>query len=115
MNSKAQLRVPLSQLLPHIPPLLHQAIRSSRYYAGKNDSLLIQSDESRKQSANKDTCHRRLVELVSEVFREVVPGETSRDQKEKVQGLQKRDNEARLRNKKMLSSKKASRSKSPGN
>ena len=114
MNSKAQLRVPLERLLPHVPPLLHSGIRSCRYYADKSSSLLIEADESRKQGTNKDTCFRKLHQLLAEIGRQVVPGETSDAQKERVKGLQRSENEARIRNKKQLSNKKTSRSKSLG-
>ena len=110
MNSKAQLRVPLSQLLPLIPGVLHQGLRTSRYYTASSDSILIQADDSRKQAANKDACYRRLTELVTDVYRATVPGETSQEQKDKVKELKVKYNEGRLQSKKMNSSKKASRS-----
>lgn len=109
VNSKAQLRVSLDQLLPQLPEVLHDGIRKSTYYAGKTNSLLIQSDDSRKQAANKDTCFRKLNELVMNVYNSSVPGETSEDQKQKVKKLQKAENEARLQLKKKISSKKSAR------
>lgn len=111
VNSKAQLRVLLSQLLPLLPAVLHDGVRKSRYYTSSSDSLLIQADDSRKQAANKDACYRRLTELVTDVYHETVPGETSQEQREKVKGLKTKYNEARLKNKKIASSKKAARSK----
>lgn len=87
---------------------------ASRYYAEKSRSLLIQADESRKQAANRETCYRKLHELVVELARDRIPGETSESQKEKVKKLKRSENEARLRNKKQHSCKKASRSKSHG-
>jgi peptidyl-tRNA hydrolase ICT1 len=104
--------VPLDRLLPHVPILLHNGIKSSRYYAGKSASLLIQSDDSRKQAQNRDTCFRKLHELLVEVGRQAVPGETSADQSTRVKVLKRAENEARLRAKKQASSKKSSRSKS---
>jgi peptidyl-tRNA hydrolase ICT1 len=112
VNSKAQLRVPVGQLLSRLPTALHASIRTGRYYAQKSDSLLIQSDESRKQSENKQNCFRRLSELIEEEFKKVVPAETSKSQAVKVKKLQRSENEARLRMKKQQSSKKAARSKS---
>ena len=114
VNSKAQLRVPLDQLLPLIPSILHGGIRSSRYCAQKTDSLLIQSDDSRKQNANKDTCFRKLNDMLIDVYKSTVPGETSQEQKDKVKTLQKAENEGRLKMKKLHSSKKASRSQMSG-
>jgi peptidyl-tRNA hydrolase ICT1 len=73
---------------------------------------LIQADESRKSGTNKDTCYRKLSELVDEAYHATVPGETSAEQKEKVQQLKKSENEGRLKVKKKHSMKKAGRSKS---
>jgi peptidyl-tRNA hydrolase ICT1 len=73
---------------------------------------LIQSDESRKQVQNKNACFRKLHELLIEVGRQTVPGETSADQNARVKLLKRAENEARLRAKKQASSKKSSRSKS---
>ncbi|KIX06820.1 uncharacterized protein Z518_04796 [Rhinocladiella mackenziei CBS 650.93] len=111
VNSKAQLRVPVDRLLPLIPTVLHKGILSSRYYAENSSSLVIQADDSRKQQANKDTCFRKLNELIVDVYKHAVPGETSEEQKEKVRRLQKAENEARLKSKKIHSSKKQRRSK----
>lgn len=114
VNSKAQLRVSLDQLLPMLPEVLHQGIRSSRYHAEKTNTLLIQCDESRKQIANKEACYRRLNELIMDVYNKTVPGETSEEQREKVKRLQRAENESRLRMKKKHSSKKAARQKGRG-
>jgi peptidyl-tRNA hydrolase ICT1 len=72
---------------------------------------LIQSDNSRKQAQNRDACFRKLHELLVEVGRHIVPGETSADQNARVKVLKRVENEARLRAKKQASSKKSSRSK----
>ena len=112
MNSKAQLRVPLERLLPHIPTFLHAGIKSSRYYTEKSASLLIQSDDSRKQAQNKDICFKKLQELLVEIGKQTIPGETSDDQRARVKVLKRVENEARLRAKKQVSNKKSSRSKS---
>ena len=58
---------------------------------------------------NKERCYDKLRELVLKIYQETVPGETSVQQVEKVKALKKRENEARLKLKKHLSSKKASR------
>jgi peptidyl-tRNA hydrolase ICT1 len=101
----------LSQLLPLVPAILHAGIRKSRYVAASSDSIVIQADESRKQAMNKDACYHRLNELITEIYRETVPGETSSEQKAKVKKLKTQYNESRLKEKKMRSSKKASRSR----
>lgn len=104
----------MDRLLPRIPNLLHSSVLSSRFYAEKSQSLLIQADESRKQAANRDACYSKLHELLIELARDSIPGETSQNQKEKVKKLQRSENEARLRSKKQHSNKKASRSKGQG-
>ncbi len=104
--------MPLDRLLPHVPILLHTAIKSSRYYAEKSASLLIQSDDSRKQAQNKETCFRKLYELLVDIGKQSVPGETSEDQNARVKVLKRFENEGRLRTKKQTSNKKSSRSKS---
>ena len=87
VNSKAQLRVDLHRLLRDVPRILHAAILRSRYYAVNTHSLLIQSDDSRKQSTNRDDCHRKLFQLLRDAGKETVPGETSDAQREKVKRL----------------------------
>ncbi|OKL60447.1 hypothetical protein UA08_04328 [Talaromyces atroroseus] len=87
VNSKATLRIPLSSLLPLVPPILHQNLRVSRYLAERADALVIQSDEARKQSANVEACYEKLYKLVEESARAVIPGETSDDQKNRVKNL----------------------------
>ncbi len=104
----------MNRLFPRIPGILHSAVLSSRFYAEKSRSLLVQADDSRKQGANRDACYGKVHELLLELAKDNIPGETTQSQKEKVKKLQRSDNEARLRSKKQHSSKKASRSKSHG-
>jgi peptidyl-tRNA hydrolase ICT1 len=87
MSSKATLRVPLEQLLPLLPPLTHQALRDSRFYARNSNSIVIQADESRKQSDNSRQCLVRLHSLIREIAQTAIPGETSEAQKERVKKL----------------------------
>jgi peptidyl-tRNA hydrolase ICT1 len=87
VNTKATLRVPFSSLLPLVPSILHPQIRSSRYAAERTDSLVIQSDESRKQSANVESCFGKLQQLLANVGKDAVRGETSEEQKERVRKL----------------------------
>ncbi|KAF2400132.1 hypothetical protein EJ06DRAFT_557185 [Trichodelitschia bisporula] len=87
VNSKATLRLPLGALLPLLPPILHQPIRQSRYYAAKSNALVIQADDSRKQGDNVESCFSRLHEAIVEVAAEAVPGETSVTQARRVKEL----------------------------
>ncbi|KAI9373692.1 hypothetical protein BJX61DRAFT_532927 [Aspergillus egyptiacus] len=109
VNSKATLKVPLDSLLPLVPRLLHSPLQTSRYYAARTNSLVIQSDESRKQAANVDACYDKLRQLLETTAKDLIPGETSAEQRERVRKLEKAAKESRIRAKKMHSSKKASR------
>lgn len=109
VNSKATLKVSLDNLLPLIPQVIHPQLQSSRYVAQRTNTLVIQSEESRKQAANVETCFDKLHQLLRATANEAIPGETSQGQREKVQKLKKAENEARIKSKKIHSSKKSSR------
>ncbi|KAL4884644.1 hypothetical protein BJY04DRAFT_215106 [Aspergillus karnatakaensis] len=109
VNSKATLRVPLHSLLPLLPRIVHSPLQNSRYYAARKHSLVIQSEESRKQSDNVDACFQKLHQLVKSTTESVVPGETSPEQRDRVRKLEKAANENRIKAKKLHSSKKSSR------
>lgn len=87
VNSKATLRVPFSSLLPLVPSLLHPELRASRYAAERSDGLVIQSDESRKQTSNVEACFEKLRQLLETAGKAVVRGETSEEQKDRVRRL----------------------------
>lgn len=87
VNSKATLKVPLATLLPLVPRLLHPQLRASRYSADRSQALVIQSDESRQQAANVDLCYDKLNRLLVSSAKEVIPGETSQEQKDRVSKL----------------------------
>lgn len=87
VNSKAMLRLPLKDLLPSVPNLLHDQIRASPYYAEKSDALVIQADINRKQSDNVDACFMKLQDLILAAGRSSIKGETSPEQAERVKRL----------------------------
>ncbi|KAK5114314.1 hypothetical protein LTR62_002565 [Meristemomyces frigidus] len=109
VSSKTTLRLPTTSLLPLLPPLLHPAVLASRYYAPNTSSLVLQADESRKQGENVTACFRRLHEVILQAGREVVPGETSVEQRKRVEGLQKAEAAGRRRMKEFQSKKKSAR------
>ncbi|OJD18545.1 hypothetical protein AJ78_01461 [Emergomyces pasteurianus Ep9510] len=115
VNSKATLKIPLPSILRLVPRALHAEIRSSRYTAERSDSLVIQSDETRKQTKNLDLCFQKLQELLVTAGRAAIPGETSPEQRKKVQALEKANNESRIRYKKAHSMKKSLRRSSSYN
>lgn len=48
---------------------------------------MIQSDESRQQATNVDLCYAKLNRLLVSSAKEVIPGETSQEQKARVSKL----------------------------
>lgn len=79
--------MPLAPLLRIVPSALHSEIRSSRFLAARSDSLVIQSDESRKQSQNAELCFKKLKDLLAAAGKVAIPGETSPEQQKKVKDL----------------------------
>ncbi|EMC99965.1 hypothetical protein BAUCODRAFT_48939, partial [Baudoinia panamericana UAMH 10762] len=109
VSSKVTLRISTSSFLPLLPSILRPHILSSRYHAGKSGDLVIQADDSRKQSDNVNACFKRLHELILQAGREAVPGETSPEQVERVEMLQKAEAAGRRRMKEYQSAKKSAR------
>lgn len=109
VNSKATLKVALEDVFSFVPSVLHPHIRASPYATSKSQSIVISSDDSRKQNDNTRSCFLKLHQLIMEAGRNSVPGETSAEQSKRVEGLAKAHNQARLREKKKMSTKKASR------
>jgi len=85
VNSKATLKISLSSLRPLIPSILWPIILESPYC--KSDSVVIQSDDSRKQQDNVKTCHTKLHSLIVQAGKDSVPGETSQAQMARVKNL----------------------------
>ncbi|CAG5147978.1 uncharacterized protein ALTATR162_LOCUS2127 [Alternaria atra] len=109
VNSKATLKVPLHALLHHVPAALHSEIRRSRYVAARSNTIIVQADDSRKQSDNAQSCYKRLYEAIAQAGQDAVPAETPAAQVLRVRDLQKSDNERRIKSKKQQSAKKTSR------
>lgn len=70
---------------------------------------MIQADDSRKQTENVNACWRKLHDLLVEAGQDAVPGETSREQVERVRGLEKADKARTRRMKEERSKKKGAR------
>lgn len=87
VNSKATARFQMRDLTPLVPSIIHQQLQKSQYYAPNSQTLVIQADDSRKQSDNVDQCFRRLRDLILAAGKSVVKGETSPEQKARVKQL----------------------------
>jgi len=79
--------VPLDTLLRHVPVALHSDIRRSRHVATKSNTIVVQADDSRKQSDNAQSCYRRLYQAIAEAAQRAVPSETSAEQAQRVKLL----------------------------
>lgn len=98
-----------SQWIPQ--PLLHMMLHGNSktnftqtdimklYYKPQKDSLVIQSDSQRKRNLNEADCYIKLHRIFKESF--FVEKEVSEEDKEKWERIAKRENEKRLREKKM--------------
>lgn len=109
VSSKATLRIPIPSLLQRIPKPLHQSIVTSRYHAAKSNDIVIQADDSRKQTDNVNACFRKLHELIVHAGRDSIPGETSQEQVKRVEQLQKAEAAGRRKMKEFQSKKKSAR------
>ncbi|KAK1757291.1 meiotically up-regulated gene 82 protein [Echria macrotheca] len=105
-ETKATTTWSIQQLTAILPKLLHQGLRSSKYYSKRNDSISIQAQTERSRSANRDENHQKLFEELQSLYRISVPGETSPEKARKYEALKKSANEARINLKKQQSSKK---------
>lgn len=96
-------------MLPLIPRLLHSSILNSRYHAAKSNDIVIQADDSRKQTDNANACFRRLHDLILQAGREEIRGETSAETAKRVVDLQKAEKVQRRKTKEFQSKKKSAR------
>jgi peptidyl-tRNA hydrolase ICT1 len=88
VNSKATLKMPLDALLQHVPAAIHGEIKRSRYVAARSNTIIVQADDSRRQSDNAHSCYKRVYEAIAEAGRHAVPTETSAEQMQHVKDLQ---------------------------
>ncbi|RXK36521.1 hypothetical protein M231_06243 [Tremella mesenterica] len=107
-ESKATIRVPLSPS-PWTPAFLMLSLSKSHHYLKSNPSLLISSQETRDRRENLRRALDILHQTLSQAGREVVMGQTSDKQKERVRGLIKAEKARRRVDKTKRSETKADR------
>ncbi|RKU44468.1 hypothetical protein DL546_002459 [Coniochaeta pulveracea] len=112
-ETKAITTWPISQLTPLLPKIMHSHLRASKYYTTQKDCLSFQAQDSRSRTANSEENVKKLWEEISRIYEEAVPSETSPEKRQKYAQLRKSATEARLKDKKMMGSKKASRKGRP--
>ncbi|KAI0533102.1 peptidyl-tRNA hydrolase domain-containing protein [Xylaria digitata] len=108
-ESKAISVWPVSELSKGLPKLMRSALRSSRYYSMRNDSITIQAQTQRSRTANTDENRQKLAEELHRIFCEQVPTATSEKKIKKHEEIEKAFHQGRLKAKKQQASKKSSR------
>lgn len=77
----------MDSITPYVPKVLHSRLRESRFYVASSDSLQMSAQTSRSQRENKDECHEKLHELLRDLSKKFIPGETLEVQKQKIERL----------------------------
>ncbi|ETS73752.1 hypothetical protein PFICI_14698 [Pestalotiopsis fici W106-1] len=86
-ETKATTVWAVHELTRILPKLMHPALRTSRYYTSRNDSLTIQAQTQRSRTANTDENVQKLVEEIQRIYRESVPGVTTAKKIKKYEAL----------------------------
>ncbi|KAI8627263.1 hypothetical protein F5Y19DRAFT_443738 [Xylariaceae sp. FL1651] len=108
-ESKATTVWTVGELSKSLPRLMRSALRSSRHYSMRNDSITIQAQTQRSRSANTDENYQKLIEELHRIYEEQVPAATSDKKLKKHEAIEKAFHQGRLNVKKQQSSKKVSR------
>ncbi|KAI0517057.1 peptidyl-tRNA hydrolase domain-containing protein [Xylaria bambusicola] len=108
-ESKVTSVWPLSELCKGLPKLMRDALRSSRYYVDRSDSIMFHSQTERSRTANADENPKKMFNEIVRIFHEVVPAPTSETKRKKHEAAEKAFHQRRLKEKRHMSSKKASR------
>jgi len=74
----------LRNLVPHP---LHHPLTQSACYAARSDSLVLHDDQTRSQRHNANACLDKLYMLIRNTADKLIPGETSLEQKHRIQQL----------------------------
>ena len=58
--TRVEITTPIDKLRLHAPTSVIEMLKATHYYATSSDSIVIRSDEYRKQGKNRDDCFERL-------------------------------------------------------
>ncbi|CCX33282.1 hypothetical protein FPQ18DRAFT_379342 [Pyronema domesticum] len=110
LATKATLHLKLNEdAKKFLPEYVLRKVRENSKAVTKNDEIVLQADESRKQTENSDAVYRRLHSILVDAVRMDVPGVTSAEQHKRVLKLQQQDANLRKKLKTFQKDKKASR------
>ena len=76
-ETKATTVWSVGELSKGLPKLVRAALKSSRYYTMRNDSITIQAQTHRSRTANTDENRQKLIEELTRIYHEYVPKATS--------------------------------------
>ncbi|KAI0424347.1 hypothetical protein F5Y09DRAFT_143255 [Xylaria sp. FL1042] len=108
-ESKATSVWTVSELSKVLPKLMCLALRSSRYYFARHDSIIIHAQTHRSRTANTNENHEKFVDELIQIYHKQIPRPTSEKKIKKHEAAEKAFNQHRLKLKKQQTSKKASR------
>jgi peptidyl-tRNA hydrolase ICT1 len=87
LATKATLHLDLTNRAGFLPDYILRKVRENSRHLTKNDEIVIQADDSRKQPQNVEECFNRLHKILLSCVAKDVPGATSAEQKKRVAGL----------------------------
>ncbi|KAI1431905.1 hypothetical protein GGR50DRAFT_34203 [Xylaria sp. CBS 124048] len=108
-ETKATTVWSVAELSKGLPEVISRALKSSRYYTARTDSITVQAQTQRSRAANTDENRQKLIAELHRIYQEQVPAATSVQKIKKHEAIAKSFHQSRLNAKKQQSSKKASR------
>ncbi|KAA8895061.1 hypothetical protein FN846DRAFT_971360 [Sphaerosporella brunnea] len=109
LSTKATLHLSLKTASEFLPGFVVKKVRENSRHLTKDDEIVLQADESRKQSENMQAAFHRLHQILVSSVAADVPGVTSAEQKQRVAQLQKQEAQQRRKLKSIQKDKKQSR------
>ncbi|KAI5806132.1 peptidyl-tRNA hydrolase domain protein [Geopyxis carbonaria] len=109
LSTKATLHLDLASKGDFLPPYILRKVRENSRHLTKKDEIVVQCDESRKQSDNTEHAFHRLYTILKACVEHDLPGETSPEKHKHVKDLQNAERMQRMKIKNMQKSKKDSR------
>lgn len=87
MATKATLHLNLKNNANFLPDFVLRKIRENSNHLTKEDEIVLQADESRKQTDNHEEAYRRLHKIILSAVSKDLPGVTSAEKKKRVAEL----------------------------
>ena len=72
------MTTPIDKLRLNAPASVIEMLKATQYYVSSSDSIVIRSDEYRKQGENRDDCLQKLCDVCLEAGEDAVKRERSK-------------------------------------